>query len=249
MRLEGKVALMSGVGPGMGRAAAYLWAQEGVKAGVVARREEHLTETVSTMQSLGAEATALVGDVAVKADAERVVQEVLNRYGRIDILYSGGGGFYDPTKDFSDIDAPFWQQAIGNNLDGIFNLSQAVRPAMKEHGGGTIVLIAASFNVRQDGNPAYGAAKAGLIGFAQSLSKEFYEDNIRVNVVSPGLIRGTPEGTPVVPAERSLSRVGFAQDIGYAALYFASDESSWVNGQVLSVDGGVDVGARPLRIP
>ena len=247
MRLEGKIALMSGVGPRMGRATAYLFAQEGAKSVIVARREDHLQETVSTIRGANGDAFGAIGDVAKKEDAKRVVQETLDHFGHLDILYSGGGGFYEPGRDFSDVDDAFWKQAIDNNLNGLFNLTKAVTPIMKSQGGGTILVISASFSVRQNGNSAYATAKAGLIGFAQSLSKELYADNIRINVVSPGLIRGSEPQTPVIPGPNLLNRVGLVQDIAYAATYLVSDEANWVNGQVLAVDGGVDVNARSLE--
>ncbi|MQG20505.1 MAG: SDR family oxidoreductase [SAR202 cluster bacterium] len=247
MRLKDKIALMSGVGPRMGRSTAYLFAQEGAKSVIVARREDHLQETVMTIRSKNGDAFGAVGDVAKKEDAKRVVQETLDQLGRIDILYSGGGGFYEPGREFSDVDDAFWEKAIDNNLNGLFNLTKAVTPIMKSQGGGTILVISASFSVRQNGNPAYATAKSGLIGFAQSLSKELYPDNIRVNVVAPGLIRGTEPQMPVIPGPDSLNRVGLVQDIAYASAYLVSDEASWVNGQVLAVDGGVDVNARSLE--
>ncbi|MCL0042875.1 SDR family oxidoreductase [Dehalococcoidia bacterium] len=247
MRLKDKIALMSGVGPRMGRSTAYLFAQEGAKSVIVARREEHLQETVSTIKRANGDVFGAVGDVANTEDAKRVVQETLDRFGRIDILYSGGGGFYEPGRDFSDVDDEFWEKAVDNNLNGLFNLTKIVTPIMKSQGGGTILVISASFSVRQNGNTAYATAKAGLIGFAQSLSKELYSDNIRVNVVAPGLIRGAEPQTPVIPGPNLLNRVGIVQDIAYAAVYLVSDEASWVNGQVLAVDGGVDVNARSLE--
>lgn len=246
MRLANKVALLSGVGPGMGRATAVLFAQEGARVAVVARRQEHLAETVSTIRSSGGEAMAVRGDVSVQAEAQQAVQEALERFGRIDVLYSGQGGFFEPGREFSEVDAAYWQRAISNNLDGIFHLAQAVRPAMKRQGGGTIVMVTASFSVRQEGNPAYGAAKGGVLGLAQSLAKELYPDGIRVNVIAPGLIRGRPEAGLGAFAPATLHRRGYPQDIAYAALYLASDEAAWVTGQVLAVDGGVDVGARGL---
>lgn len=246
MRLANKVALLSGVGPGMGRATAALFAQEGAKVAIVARRQEHLTETLGRIQAAGGEAIAIPGDVAVRADADKAVRTAMDRWGRIDILYSGGGGFFEPARDFSEIDGAYWGQAIANTLDGAFNLAQGVRPIMKAQGGGSIVLIAASFSVRQEGNPAYAAGKGGIVGLAQSLAKEFHPESIRVNVVASGLIRGRLNDGPVATAGGRLARKGFPQDIAYAALYLASDEAAWVTGQVLTVDGGVDVGGRTL---
>jgi meso-butanediol dehydrogenase/(S,S)-butanediol dehydrogenase/diacetyl reductase len=224
-----------------------LFAQEGAKAAIVARRAEHLGETEARIRDAGGDVLALPADVASQAQAERVVQETVERFGRVDVLYSGGGGFFEPGRDFDQVDADFWHRAIANTLDGIFNLTHAVRPLMKQQGGGAIVVVTASWSVRQESNPAYGAAKGGVIGFAQNLARELHGDNIRVNVIAPGLIRGRLGDGPIAPAaERTVARRGFPQDIAYAALYFASDESSWVTGQVLAVDGGVDVGARGL---
>jgi NAD(P)-dependent dehydrogenase (short-subunit alcohol dehydrogenase family) len=141
------------------------------------------------------------------------------------------------------VDADFWHQALRNTLDGIYHLAQAARPYLR--GGGAIVTIAASFSVRQEGNPAYGAAKGAITGLSQSLAKEFYEDEIRVNCIGSGLIRAQLAGGPVRPVT-GLARTGRPEDIAFAALYLASDEAGWVTGQVLNVDGGVDVGTRPL---
>ena len=117
---------------------------------------------------------------------------------------------------------------------------------MDRQGGGSIVTVAASFSVRQEGNPAYGAAKGGVIGLSQNLAREFFESNIRVNCIAAGLFRGRLGDGRIGPAAATLSRTGHPQDIGYAALYLASDEAGWVTGQTLAVDGGVDVGTRPL---
>ena len=246
MRLQGKVTLLSGAGPGMGRATARLFAQEGAKVVVVARRPDHLDETVSAIRAAGGEGFAIQADVSVVADAARAVEMTLERHGRVDVLYSGGGGFFEPTRDFDDVDTEYWHRALSNTMNGIFNLSHAVRPPMKSQGGGAIVVVAASESVRLGGNPAYSAAKGGTIEFARSLARKLHPDAIRVNVIAPGLIRGKPATGFFTPADGGVGRIGVPQDVAYAALYLASDEASWVTGQVLTVDGGVDVGARGL---
>ena len=246
MRLENKVALMCGVGPGMGRASALLFAQEGAKVAITARREEYINETASRIQQHGGYAAPLPADVSVKVEAEAVVEATVARYGRLDILYCGAGGFFEPGRDFSDIEQAYWREVIGNTLESLYNLAQAVRPIMASQDGGVIVAITASFSVRQEGNPAYGAAKGGIIGLSQNLAREFYSDNIRVNAIGAGLFRGKLLDGPLNPAQPTLSRTGHPEDIAYAALYLASDEASWVTGQVLNVDGGVDTGSRPL---
>jgi 3-oxoacyl-[acyl-carrier protein] reductase len=246
MRLDDKVAVLSGIGTGMGRATALLFAQEGARLTITARRSEHLQETASRARALGGEITVAPADVSVKSEAEQLVRSVVEKYGRVDILYCGAGGNFEPTRDFSDIDDRYWQETLNNTITSLYNLSQAVRPVMRESGGGSIVSIAASFSVRQEGNPAYGAAKGGVLGLCQSLARELYPDNIRVNAIAAGLFRGQLAEGPVKPADATLKRTGNPADIAHAALYLASDEAGWVTGQVLGVDGGVDVGARPL---
>ena len=246
MRLENKVALMCGVGLGMGRASALLFAQEGAQVAVTARRDEHIRETADLIQRQGGDAIPLPANVSVKTEADAVVEATVNRYGRLDILYCGAGGFFEPGRAFSDIDQSYWHEAIGNTLDSLYNLTHAARPIMTSQGGGSIVAITASFSVRQEGNPAYGAAKAGIIGLSQNMAREFYSDNIRVNAIGAGLFRGKLAEGPLNPAQCTLSRTGHPEDIAYAALYLVSDEASWVTGQVLNVDGGVDTGSRSL---
>jgi 3-oxoacyl-[acyl-carrier protein] reductase len=243
MRLENKIALIAGSGSGMGRATALLFAQEGARVGVIARNLTKSEETAQRITEEGGEVIGMAGDLTKAAEAEKAVEAVVTRWGGLHILYYGAGGFFRPDKEFAEVDASFWNQALSNTLDGIYNLAQAARPHLR--GGGAIVTIAASFSVRQEGNPAYGAAKGGVIGLSQSLAKAFYEDEIRVNCIGSGLIRARLAGGPVRPVT-GLARTGRPEDIAFAALYLASDEAGWVTGQVFNVDGGVDVGTRPL---
>ena len=179
----------------------------------------------------------------MRAEVEKAVNTIVERWGGLDILYYGAGGFFTPAKEFANVDEGFWHLAWSNTLDGLYNVAQATRPHLR--GGGAIVTVAASFSVRQEGNPAYGAAKGGVIGFSQSLAKELYGDDIRVNCIGSGLIRAPLAEGDIEPVT-GLARTGRPEDIAYAALYLASNEAGWVTGQVLNIDGGVDVGARPL---
>ena len=186
------------------------------------------------------------GDLSVKSQVDDLVKRVLDEYGRIDVVYSAAGGNFDPQRKLSDVDENFWNSTISNTKNSLYNLAQSVRPIMKDQGGGSIVTVAASFNVRQEGNVAYGAAKGGTIALSQNLAREFQSDNIRVNTIGAGLFRGLREGDRIRPISGTLARTGYPQDIAYAALFFACDESAWITGQTLSVDGGVDVGTRSL---
>ena len=246
MRLKDKVALLTAVGTGMGRATAILFAQEGAKVVVTARRREHLEQTASLIRSNGGQALEMPADVSVKSEVDRIVNEVLDQFGKVDILYCGAGGNFEPTRVFSDIGESYWLQTQINTMNSSYNLARAVHPVMRRQGGGAIVYIVASHSVRQEGNPAYGAAKGGVIGLSSNLAREFYPDNIRVNSIAAGLFRGKLKPGKVTAATPTLSRTGYPQDIAYAALYLASDEAAWVTGQALAVDGGVDVGTRPL---
>ena len=199
-----------------------------------------------SIKAAGGSATAAPGDLTDRSEAERIVAEIVEAHGRLDILYSAAGGGFEPGRSFDQLDEEFWSGTVSNTLNSLHNAAQSSRPVMKAQGGGSIVAVAASFSVRQEGNAAYGAAKGGVIGFATNLARELYADNIRVNVIGAGLFRASMGDLPLSPAPASLARTGHPEDIAYAALYLASDESSWVTGQVLAVDGGVDTGTRGI---
>ena len=246
MRLENKVALLTGIGQGMGRATARLFAQEGAKVALSARGRGRLEETASQITAADGISIVVPGDLSKKSEAEAIVHQVINKYGRIDIVYSAAGGNFDPTRKLNDVDEDFFNSTLNNTVNSLYNLAQLVRPIMKDQGGGSIVSVAASFSVRQEGNSAYGAAKSGIIGLSQNLAREFHSDNIRVNSIEAGLFRGGLKEGAIAPADTTLLRIGYPQDVAYTALFLACDESSWITGQTLAVDGGVDAGTRSL---
>ena len=178
MRLENKVALLTGIGQGMGRATARLFAQEGAKVALSARGRGRLEETASQITAADGISIVVPGDLSKKSEAEAIVHQVINKYGRIDIVYSAAGGNFDPTRKLNDVDEDFFNSTLNNTVNSLYNLAQLVRPIMKNQGGGSIVSVAASFSVRQEGNSAYSAAKSGIIGLSQNLAREFHSDGI-----------------------------------------------------------------------
>ena len=123
MRLENKVALLTGIGQGMGRATALLFGQEGAKTALTARTTDSIEETANRIRSNGGEALSIPGDISTKSEAESVVQNVINEFGQIDILYSAAGGNFDPTRKFEDVNERVWETTIDNTLNSLFNLS------------------------------------------------------------------------------------------------------------------------------
>ena len=246
MRLDNKIALMTGIGQGMGRATAKLFAQEGATVVLTARTAERLQETAKQIENLGGTSIVVPADVSLRGETKSVIDKIIEEFGRLDIIYSAAGGNFDPSRKLQDVDEEFFSQTISNTVNSLYNLVHEARPVMKNQGGGSIVAVAASFNVRQQGNCAYGAAKSAIVGLTKNLARELHPENIRVNSIAAGLFRGSISEGKVLPAESTLLRTGYPQDIAYSSLFLASDESSWITGQNIAVDGGVDVGARDL---
>lgn len=185
-------------------------------------------------------------DVSIRDQAKAAIDKAVEEFGRLDIIYSAAGGNFDPSRKLQDVDEEFFSQTISNTVNSLYHLSHLARPIMKNQGGGSIVAVAASFSVRQEGNSAYGAAKSAIVGLTKNLARELHSENIRVNSIAAGLFRGPLDDGKILPAEATLLRTGYPQDIAYSSLFLASDESSWITGQNISVDGGVDVGARDI---
>ena len=247
-RLRGKVALITGAGMGMGRAAARLFADEGARVVVCDIDAAAAAETVDLIAKAGGAALATVGDVAIEDDVAHMVADGVRRFGALHVLYNNAGVLWkDRDRSVLETDGAQWDRVMAINLKSVFWVTKHGIPHLRAAGGGSIILVGsvsalAGFTRAQD---AYTAAKGALIALNKSLAIQFARDNIRSNVIHPGIIE-TPLQAPYLnDALRAefktaipLGRIGQPADIASAALFLASDESSFMTGAEMIIDGG-----------
>lgn len=248
MRMAEKVVLVAGAGDNMGRAIPVLLAQEGAGLVLVSRNRPELEGTAERCREAGARVESLAGDVTLEAVAREAVERALGTFGRLDGLVFAAGGFFHPRSRVEEVPPAQWDQAMANLVRGLLVMAQASLPALEEQGGGSIVALGAAPQTRLGGGAAYAAGKEALRGLVRRLAREFWSRNVRVNLISPGLIAAPLDEGPIRPQPRThLAGYGSAVDIAYGALYLLSDEASWVTGAELVIDGGDDVAATPPR--
>jgi len=241
--LSGKVAIVTGASRGIGRAVGVRLAARGAQV-IAAARADHADGTVAAIQSAGGRAVSVSVDVTDRASVDAVMSGVLEQFGRIDILVNNAGITRDQLllrMKYED-----WDQVIATNLTAAFGCAQAViRPMIKQRSGR---IISISSVVGQTGNPGqanYAASKAGLIGFSKALAREVASRSITVNVVAPGLIDTdmtraiTDKAQGDWAAQIPLGRLGAPDEVAAAVCFLASDEASYITGQVLAVNGGM----------
>ena len=249
MRLEGKVALITGGTSGIGSATAIRFANEGAAVAITGRNAERGEQVVQEIVANGGDAIFIRSDVRIAGDCRHAVDQTLERFGKIDVLFNNAGVFH--PKTIPDCTEEEWDETIDSSLKGAFLMSKYVLPSMIEQGSGSIIHTSSGWGVLGgDKAAAYCAAKGGLIVMAKAMAIDHGPDGIRVNCVCPGDVL-----TPMLPddaakrgmswddyavgaADRPLGRIGTAEDIANAVLYLASDESSFVTGESLVVDGG-----------
>jgi len=251
-KLDGKVALVTGAGSGMGRATALLFAQEGAKVAIADYAPTVGRETVRMIKKAGYEAIFIETDVSKAANAERMVKTTVETYGRIDILHNNAGipgRRMVPTAETTEKE---WDLVFDVNLKGVFLGSKYAIPVMLDQGGGVIINTASVAGIQASPNiSAYCASKAGVILLTKAMALEYGKLNIRVNCICPSFVQ-TPFSEPLIPVDpearqafmrtQPMGRIGQPGEIAQAALYLASDDSAFVTGITLVVDGGWTAG-------
>jgi 3-oxoacyl-[acyl-carrier protein] reductase len=242
--LKDKIAVVTGASRGIGRTIALELASKGATVVASARNEELLNQLVAEISAAGGKALAVVGDVARTEDADRLIEAAMSAYGRVDILVNNAG----ITRDglllrMRDED---WDAVLDTNLKGAFVLTRAVAKVMTKQRSGRIINISSVVGeMGNAGQANYCASKAGLIGLTKSNARELSKRNITVNAITPGFI--STEMTDELPekvraellAQIPLARFGEAADIAHAVVFLAADQSSYITGQVLGINGGM----------
>jgi NAD(P)-dependent dehydrogenase (short-subunit alcohol dehydrogenase family) len=249
-RLIGKVAIVTGASAGIGRATAKLFAQEGAKVVVAARRETELEKLVAEIAAAGGEAVALAGDVQSEDYAKSLVALAVDRFGRLDIAFNNAGtlGEMGPTTGVSE---KGWTDALATNLTSAFLGAKHQIPEMLKLGAGSIIFTSTfvGYTFAFPGVAAYAASKSGLIGLTQALAAEFGPQGVRVNAILPGAVdtqmyRGmndTAESQAYMTNLHALKRVAKPEELARSVLYLASDDSAFVTGTASLVDGGASI--------
>ena len=250
--LANKVAIITGASSGIGYATAKLFAHEGAKLVVSARRQPELDKLVAEIERAGGQAVAIAGDIRDESLAKSLVDAAIDRFGGLDIAFNNAGAVGEMTS-VSDMTLTSWHDTIETNLTSAFLGAKYQTPAMIQRGGGSLIFTSTfvGYTVGMPGVAAYAASKAGLIGLTQVLAVELGTKGVRVNAILPG---GTdtpanfanapgagPEVRRFVEGLHALKRIAQPEEIARSALYLASDASSFTTGSALLVDGGVSI--------
>jgi NAD(P)-dependent dehydrogenase (short-subunit alcohol dehydrogenase family) len=249
-RLQDKVALITGASAGIGRATAKLFAAEGARLVVGARREAELASLTAEIEAEGGTVVALAGDVRSEDYAKALVALAAERFGRLDIAFNNAGtlGESGPSTSVSE---DGWNQTIAINLTGAFLGAKHQIAEMLKHGGGSVIFTSTfvGYSFAFPGVAAYAASKSGLIGLTQALAAEFGPRNVRVNAVLPGAVdtamyremNDTPEQVDFITSLHALKRVATPEELARSVLYLASDDSAFVTGTASLIDGGASI--------
>jgi NAD(P)-dependent dehydrogenase (short-subunit alcohol dehydrogenase family) len=252
MRFAGKVVLITGAGVGIGRATAVLFAQEGARLGINSFTPAHGQETLKKVQEAGGEGIYIQGDVSRAADAQRMVEETVKAFGKLDILLNNAGivipGRIDNTSEED------WDRTMAVNLKGVFLVSKYAIPEMRKNGGGVIIHNASVLATKGAKERApYTASKGGVWALTKAMAADYISENIRVNCVCPGTtytpslqqrIDAFPDPKAALAdfiARQPMGRLGKEEEIAAGVLYLASEEAAFITGATLLMDGGMSI--------
>ena len=248
MRLKDKVSLITGAASGIGRATAILFAKEGAKVVVADYDEQGGNQTVDLIRQVGGEAFFIHADVSIALDSENVIKTIILNFGKLDILFNNAG--ISLTGKVADTTEKEWDKIIDTNLKGVFLLSKYAIPEMLKNGKGVIINMASALGfVGMENLSAYCASKGGVVALTKAMALD-YAPIIRINCLCPGAI-STPMMEHAFNASKDpdamrnayimrhpIGRLGTPEDVAQAALYLASEESSFITGSSLIIDGG-----------
>ncbi len=253
MRLENKIAIITGATTGIGRATSVLFCSEGAKVVVVGRREEEGRETIRLAEKAGGKAIFIKTDVSHSAQVEEMVTKTIGTFGKIDILFNNAGINPEPgRKPLIECPEKTWDRVMEVNLKGVYLTSKYVIPHLIKNKGGSIINMGSCYgHVGVRNRCVYSASKGGVITLTKSMAVDYAQYNIRVNCISPAIIetdiaknildeaRRNPEvWKEIITNKIPMNKPGKPEEVAYAALFLASDESSFITGTTLKVDGG-----------
>lgn len=249
-RVAGKAAIVTGAGTGIGRAIALALAREGAKVAVAGRRREKLEEVAQAIRRAGGEALVTVCDVSSEADSQRTVKDAEEAFGHVNVLVNNAGALSVSTVESVSVEE--WDRLMATNLKGPFLMSRAVLPAMRQAGGGAIVNVGSVLGlVAMKDRAAYCASKGGVTMLTKAMALDHALEKIRVNCICPAIVETdlirelfskSEEGRRSRDARLAmlpLGKFGKPDDIAELAVFLASEESSWMTGTAIPVDGGL----------